>query len=81
MITGAVITAVLACLDAVFSLVPGFSFTPGDTHGDIAIVSELNGIIPIQTCVTLILLTFGLILIQRGWDLIVFVFHQFWGSD
>lgn len=81
MITGAVINALLSALDAIFSLLPSWTFTPPGNDGVVAFISRANGVVPIHTAITLMLLTLGLIVILRTWDFGVFVFHQFWGSD
>jgi len=81
MITGAIVSAILAALDAIFSLLP--SWTPNvPTQGaGFHNVILVNQVIPMYAMVQALLAYIALLLLLRVWDFAVFVFHQFWGSD
>lgn len=81
MITTFVVSCVLAALDAIFSLLPSWSWTPVANDGIFDVLKNANDVFPIGTLANTLLLMVGLLVAIRLWNFGVFVFHQFWGSD
>lgn len=82
MITDLIVTAMLGCLDAVFGLFPAFTMPDSGTYtGALSWGLAFDGIFPVRTLFVCVAAAFGIELVLRLWDLTVFVYHQFWGSD
>jgi len=81
MIVGYVVLALLACIDALVSLFPSWTFTQPDNDGTIAVVSQVNGIFPVHDTALALLAALGLLLLLAAFDAGMWVYHQFWGSD
>ena len=82
MITKAVVDVFLSALDALFSLLPSWSFSPDSTAaGPLAWAVRANHVFPVFTLLTVLGLWVGLLVLLRTWDFGVFVYHQFWGSS
>lgn len=84
MITDLVVTAILGALTALLSLVP--SWTAPTMEGSSGLIlgqylSRMNTVLPMGTIVSIIAASLALRLILASWDSIVWLFHQFWGSD
>lgn len=82
MITKVIIDAFLACIDALVSLFPSFSL-PSLPTGSPALseVANLNRVFPVCTLILCITSAVVLMVALYGWDAIVWLYHQFWGSD
>lgn len=82
MITGAVVGALLACLDALLSLMPTFSLPDSEAyHGHLSWVYDVGQLLPVQVVMSMLLIALAVELALRLWDVAVFVYHQFWGSN
>lgn len=81
MLINALVTAVLACVDALVSLFPSFSFTLPNDDIVISFIAGANRLMPLATALALIGTVLTLRLAMFGWDIVVWIFHQFWGSD
>lgn len=81
MITDAIFGALFAGLDALLTLLPSWSFPSSVDVGIADFAANLNNVVPIQTAMTVVGAGVALVLGLRLWDLSVFIFHQFWGSD
>lgn len=83
MITKILVTAFLASLNALLTLLPSWTLPDMDDGGQIVgtYVYFINFIFPVVTILTVITASFALRGIMSGWDLIVWVYHQFWGGD
>ena len=83
MITDAFLDAVFTGLNALLSLVPSFTFpTPGTGYAtELHLVFAIKQIFPIELSVSLFVAYLTMHLLLLGWDLLVFVYHQFWGGD
>lgn len=82
MILGLVVTAVLGVFSTLAGLMPTWTL-PSVSH-DSAIPTYIhlaNSILPLTTVALAIAAYGALMLAMSGWDLIVWVYHQFWGSD
>jgi hypothetical protein len=81
-ITDALIGTFLTLLDALVSLFP--SWTPpvlSASTGAVAAVQQASAIFPVASMVQALVACLLLLVLLQGWDLVVWVFHQFWGSD
>lgn len=83
MIIDWILTAISAGINALISLGPSITIPTWDATNTNAttIVMTLNGIIPIYALMVSFFAILAVQLLLQIWDLIVFVYHQFWGSD
>ena len=84
MITDLIIRAFLGGINALLALLPSWSAPTAESNGSLVFgrfVAEANGILPITTMVQIASLALSLRLLMSGWDLVVFIYHQFWGSE
>lgn len=81
MITTAIVSAVLACLDAVFSLLPNFTLDLPGTSDIWRNLELVNGVFPAVTLARQLTIYLSLLVAIRLWDFGVYVYHQFWGGD
>lgn len=85
MITDAIINALLGGINALLSLLPSYELPDGrDSEFGYqlgALVSQADHIFPLATITKIIGLAFALRILMASWDLIVFIYHQFWGSN
>lgn len=81
MITGLVVTALLASLDALLSLLPGFTIPVSSTSTVGELGWTLNQFLPVAVLCTAALAVLGWYALMNLWNLVVWVYHQFWGSD
>lgn len=83
MITDFVLNAIFGGISALLSLAPEASLPPTSSGGgwEIGLVHNLNNIIPIGTMASCLLALLALRIAMQGWDIAVFVYHQFWGTD
>lgn len=84
MIIKILVDAMLAAINALFSLIPGQdsgTLSVGDFESVTALVWNAGGIIPISQIVFAVTAIFGLKIAMIIYDLAIFVYHQFWGSD
>lgn len=81
MIIGYVVSALLACIDALVSLFPSFTINLPGNDGVLAIISAADGVVPVHTASQALLLALTILLGLRLFDFGVWVFHQFWGSS
>lgn len=85
MITEALVHFVGQSLRAVLGLIPTWNppvdpFT-GSAYAVGGMAGALNGYFPVSTILVCLTLLVGLKVALLGWRLIVFVYHQVWGSD
>lgn len=84
MIVDLIITAILGSINALLSLIPSWTL-PTFGHDDGMAFAEytqaMNHIVPITTILSIIGAAIALRVIMYGFDGIVWIFHQFWGSD
>lgn len=84
MITDFVLDAIFGGIGALLGLAPSVTFpdTSGGTSGawGIGIIHNMNNIVPISTAVSCLLALLALRVAMQAWDILVFVYHQFWGS-
>ena len=83
MITNLIVTAFLAGLDAITSLLPRFTLYNGDTSGFTVgtAVGHFNTIFPIKLALSVALFAVGVRLLFQFFDLAVWIYHQFWGAS
>lgn len=82
MITNLIVTAFLASVDALVSLFPSFSMPSfSGPSSAIAAVANLNMLFPVCTLILCITSAVVIMIALYGWDAILWVYHQFWGSD
>lgn len=84
MITDAIISAFLGCIDALMTVLPNFNI-PGDpTSGGLWVgqwAALLNRIVPLQTLVTGILLCVTVKLGMLAFDGALWLYHQIHGAS
>lgn len=80
MITDFIITAFLAGIDALVSLFPTVTFLTNVNMG-VKLPADINRIIPLNFILATALICLGIRLALDGWDAVVWVYHQFWGSS
>lgn len=82
MITNLIVTAFLASIDALTSLFPSFSMPSFPAASSaISAVANLNMLFPVCTLILCITSAVVIMIALYGWDAILWVYHQFWGSD
>lgn len=84
MIIGLIVTAVLAGLDALVSLFPTIDISGlggAGYDGTIHQIASIASILPLLTIVEAAGLVMAVVLALYAWDLIVWIYHQFWGSN
>lgn len=84
MIIKILVDAMLAAINALFSLIPGQesgTLSVGDFDSVTSLIWNANGIIPISAIVFSMTAIFGLKIAMVVYDLAIYVYHQFWGSD
>lgn len=86
MISDLIITAFLGGLNALLSLMPDYELpiSPtliADGRSLWSNAVSLNSVVPLGTITKVIFAALTLRLLLILWDLIVFVYHQFWGSN
>lgn len=85
MITDAIIAAFFGGINALLSLMPTYVLPEGLTVDRTLIIGQYaslsNNIFPLGTIIQIAGLGIGLKLLMFGWDFIVFIYHQFWGSS
>jgi len=82
MITDAIVSAFLAAVAALFSLLP--SITLPDITPDMQLFQyarAFGNIVPLNDLFICVGISIGLHLLFNAWDLALFVYHQFWGSN
>lgn len=76
-----IISAVVAAISALLSLFPSFSI-PTQGAADVGqLAGTLNQFLPMTSIAGAALAVLGVKVAVYVWNLIVFVYHQFWGSD
>lgn len=82
MITDFILSAIFSGINALLSLAPAMTLpTMNDQSSFFGIVKEADGIIPIFEIAIGLTAVLAVRIGLQGWDLIVFVYHQFWGGD
>jgi hypothetical protein len=83
MITDFVVSSFLAAFAALFGLIPAVGSAPshGAFDGVAQQVVAFNDIFPLVTLLEVLGIILALEVAIYLWDLILFVYHQFWGSD
>ena len=84
MITDALIDAFLATVGAVLGLAPETGLGGMDEAASANVtgfITAANGFLPISVAVVVLLALIALQLLLLSWDLLVWLYHQFWGSD
>ena len=85
MITDAIITAFFGSINALLSLMPSYVL-PTELVVDRTLIigqyaSLSNNIFPLVTIAKIAGLALAIKLLMFGWDFIVYIYHQFWGSS
>lgn len=83
MITTFIMNLFFGCLNALLSLTPSYSLpTFSSPIGDLGgYASQLSAVLPLDTIALIAISGIVLKIIMSGWDLLVFGYHQFWGSN
>lgn len=81
MILGAIVTAFLASLDALLSLLPSWTVPTWPDSAWIGIAVELDAVFPVGVLIWSLFLTLAAVALLQLWDFGVWIFHQFWGSS
>lgn len=85
MITDAVVVFLLQSVRAVLALVPGWA-PPPDAFGQVsvslgALAAVGNGYFPVVVTGVCLVLVLSLKVALLAWRVVLFVYHQFWGSN
>lgn len=81
MITDLIVGGFIGFIRALTNLVPTFTLPVPTGNGSVlALSGSLNSIIPLNHIVIALLACIVVRLALVGWDAIVWVYHQFWGS-
>jgi hypothetical protein len=81
-ITEFLLVGFLAGLDAVLSLLPTFDMPEPNTYlSGFRFITKANEVVPVVTLTVCIVALFAVELAMRAWDLVVWIYHQFWGSE
>lgn len=75
-----IVSALLAGLDALTSLLPTVTIPVGSQVHVGSLAVELGRVVPVAQIILGLSACIGLRLVMYGWDLVVWVYHQFWGS-
>lgn len=84
MITDLVVTAILGAISALVGLIPSWTLPGMDsTNGHVVgqYLYYTNTIVPMFTIVGILAASIALRGILAGGDLIIWIYHQFWGGD
>lgn len=84
MITDAIVSAFLGALEALLSLLPDTGpvvVSGASTTAVTGWAGAANSWVPVTLIVGVLGMLIAVELALVLWDLIVFVYHQFWGSD
>lgn len=83
MITDFIIGAFVSGIGALLSLVPSVTIPDaGETFTQFAgVIGRANKVFPILVAVTCLGAIVTLKIALTAWEFIVFVYHQFWGSE
>lgn len=84
MITDLIIQAFMSGIGTLLGFLPETG--PGDIDAQasasaVAFGTTANGFFPVHTIVVVLLALLALEIALLTWDLIVWIYHQFWGSD
>lgn len=81
MIIDALIRFVQGMIDALMSFLPVYQLPALETFEFLPYTQRLNRVVPINLAVTLLVASIALRIAFNLWDFVVFVYHQFWGSN
>ena len=85
MIVDLVLSALFGGLAAVLNLMPSWTIPTPDTTSVGTFIGRslltINGVFPAYTLATCLGIVLALQLLLQGHDFVVWVYHQFWGSD
>lgn len=82
MITDFVLGAIFSGINALLSLMPAMTLPALDERNQFfGIVKDADGIMPIFEIAAGLTAMVAIRLLIQSWDFVVFVYHQFWGSD
>lgn len=82
MITDVLVSAILGGLTALLSLLPSFTMPDAGLYdGFMGNIIKVDYVFPIIFLFQCIVVLFTVELLMRSWDLIVWLYHQFWGGD
>jgi hypothetical protein len=82
MITDFLLNVLFSGINALLSLVPSVSIPDvGANQNYMSSMYALNRIVPVEWTAIVILAYFSTKVSLQVWDMIVFVYHQFWGGD
>lgn len=85
MVTEAIVSALIGILQGLVSPLPTMTVdastinTQATSAG--ALASAMNGYAPVQTLGVALALVFGVKVALLGWQVVVWIYHQFWGSN
>lgn len=76
------IAVLVSFVNAILSLLPTFTFpSPNTTGGIFPLLGALGRVIPLSDIISIVLIALAIIIALYIWDALVFVYHQFWGSN
>lgn len=85
MITAWLLGLLLGTLSGMLGLIPGGVLDMSGMVANVSMISSLagtlNGYFPLVTLGICLGVVLGLKLLMMGWRLVLFVYHQFWGSS
>ncbi len=81
MITDAILTALLGGLSALLGLAPVITIPDLQASSIVTAIAAATGFVPVAAMVTMLLAYLAVMVGMQGWELVAFVYHQFWGSD
>jgi hypothetical protein len=80
-VTDSIVTAVLAALEALLTLMPDWQWPQRTVVGTVVFLGQANRVFPVATVAAMFGLFIALKLALGLWDLTLFVYHQFWGAS
>lgn len=83
MITEFLLNGIFGGINALLGLMPDYVLpenTDGDKYSIGSYAAYANSVFPLATLVQITGLAIGLRALLQGWELIVWIYHQFWGS-
>lgn len=81
MITNAIVSAVLASIDALVTLLPVFTWPVRVVSGVFLFMAQANRVVPIVVAAAMLAVFLVLKLAMNGWEFALFIYHQVWGSS
>ena len=81
MITDFILGAIFGGISALISLIPTWSLPSyGGSPVYLQFITQANRVFPLTEACLMLAAYLGLRVVLQSWDVIVFIYHQFWGS-